>query len=142
MSLPSEDHVSRYCRPSSVDQVSGLPSGAAFLRTVKNGVLEEYLSVNWLEKISIEAQYTQVEELKALFISKGYKLKSTGRFAILNVGKAIENAQSNGFEIDIFHDPSKSDDSHSSISNMPAEGDDIALAELIAMNVITTYPSL
>ena len=42
--VPDADHVSRYCKPSAVDQ-RGKPMAAAFLPRSD----DRFLSVNWLE---------------------------------------------------------------------------------------------
>ena len=84
--LPDRDHVSRYCKPSTVGE-RGQPLASAF--AIRSG--EGYLSVNWLEHFGepvgepagTEAALNRVRETLR---SKGFRLRSNGRFALLNVG--------------------------------------------------------
>ncbi len=81
--LPDRDHVSRYCKPSTVGE-RGQPMASAF--AIRPG--EGYLSVNWLEHFGLpvgepEAALNRVRETLR---SKGFRLRSNGRFALLNVG--------------------------------------------------------
>lgn len=80
--LPDRDHVSRYCKPSAVGE-RGQPMASAF--AIRSG--EGYLSVNWLEHFGVpggtDAALNRVRETLR---SKGFRLRSNGRFTLLNVG--------------------------------------------------------
>ena len=125
--LPDDDHVSRYCRPSTVEY--GIPTTAAFLP--RSG--EEYLSVNWLEYFGEPTLVTAVERIRAVFSEKGYRVSRNGRFAVLNIGDAktaVEEATGRAVNFDYL--PLDDDPSHAGIRGYTA--DDLAIAvELAAL---------
>lgn len=110
--LPDRDHVSRYCKPSTVGE-RGQPMAAAF--AIRPG--EGYLSVNWLEHFGepggTEAALNRVRETLR---SKGFRLRSNGRFALLNVGK-VKTTIRRTFRrsLHINHLPLPDDASHAGI---------------------------
>ena len=84
--LPDRDHVSRYCKPSTVGE-RGQPMASAF--AIRSG--EGYLSVNWLEHFGMrvgEPRGTEaaLNRVRETLRGKGFRLRSNGRFALLNVG--------------------------------------------------------
>ena len=136
--LPDDDHVARYCKPSSVG-AHGLPLASAFrLRASENS-----LSVNWLEAIGAPSTDDAVGRVRALFIVRGFGLRANGRFAVLNVGaaKAVVREEV-GPSLRIEHDPLPDDPSHAGISGFAA--DDLAVAvELTALaSENDTYPAI
>ena len=136
--LPDDDHVARYCKPSSVG-AHGLPLASAFrLRASENS-----LSVNWLEAIGAPSTDDAVGRVRALFIVRGFGLRANGRFAVLNVGaaKAVVREEV-GLSLRIEHDPLPDDPSHAGISGFAA--DDLAVAvELTALaSENDTYPAI
>ena len=136
--LPDDDHVARYCKPSSVG-AHGLPLASAFrLRASENS-----LSVNWLEAIGAPSTDDAVGRVRALFIVRGFGLRANGCFAVLNVGaaKAVVREEV-GLSLRIEHDPLPDDPSHDGISGFAA--DDLAVAvELTALaSENDTYPAI
>lgn len=128
-SLPDDDHVSRYCRPSNIED--GIPTTAAFLP--RSG--EEYLSVNWLEYFGEVTLDAAVEGIRAVFSEKGYRVSRNGRFAALNVGEvktAVEEATGRAVSVDYL--PLVDDPSHSGIRGYTS--DDLAIAVELA-NLLT-----
>lgn len=83
--LPDTDHVSRYCKPSAVDE-EGLPTEQAF--SLRQG--EDHLSVNWLEYFGEPSLEMAVDGVRQAFREKGYQVARTGRFAVLSVRVAKE----------------------------------------------------
>ena len=81
--LSDGDHVSRYCKPSSVG-ADGLPLTSAF--RLKPG--EDYLSVNWLQYFGSPHLADAVERVREVFRHTGYGLRPNGRFAVLHIGSA------------------------------------------------------
>ena len=133
--LPSSDHVSRYCKFKTLSE-AGQPLGSAFvLRKDRN---EKYLSVSWLEyfgRLEIE------ELLKGVRDHIILTPKKSAKYAILNVGDTIsyvdENSERN---IEITHEPSDSDPSHSGIRGYSYE--DEMIGDLIAEKVISIHPAM
>ncbi len=127
MTLPDKDHISRYCKPSTVE--SGRPMPAAFIP--RKG--EEYLSVNWLEYFDEPTLETAMDRVRAVFDKKGYRVSLNGRFAALNVGSAKRAASEGaGITLSIDHIPLYDDPSHSGILGYTS--DDLAVAvELVAL---------
>ena len=81
--LPDDDHVARYCKPSSVDG-QGMPMASAF--QLRSG--EQHLSVNWLERGGTRDVHAAMTQVRSGFVSRGYRVRGNGRFAVLNVGSA------------------------------------------------------
>ena len=120
--LPDGDHVSRYCKPSAVDE-RGLPLTAAFLP--KQG--EEYLSVNWLEYFRTLDLTAAVDQVRQVFRNKTYRLRPKGRFAVLNVGAAKSAVcEGTGKSLRVNLLPVSDDESHSGIIGYNT--DDLAVA--------------
>jgi hypothetical protein len=133
--LPPEDHVSRYCKFKTLSE-AGQPLGSAFV--LREERKEKYLSVSWLEhfgKSEIEEALQEVREHISL------TPKRSARYAILNVGDTInyvnENSERN---IEITHEPSDSDPSHSGIRGYSYE--DEMIGDLIAQKVISIHPAI
>ena len=120
--LPDEHHVSRYCRPTAVGR-DGLPTAAAF--EMKPG--EEYLSVNWLEYFETPDLGAAVERVREAFRRKRYRVRSNGRFAVVNVGAALTAvADAVGRRGRVDHIPLEDDESHAGLFGYAA--DDLAVA--------------
>ena len=67
--LPDNHPVSRYCKPTTVDQY-GLPLSAAFMP--RQG--EEYLSANWLEYFGGPASDTTIDRVRTVFGKRAFGL--------------------------------------------------------------------
>ena len=146
--LPDRDHVARYCKPSTVGERGQLMASAFAIRSG-----ESYLSVNWLEhfgvpggtdngmggtgdglggtgeKTGIGAALNRVRETLR---SKGSRLRSNGRFALLNVGTVKTTIRRTfGRSLHINHLPLADDASHAGILGY-AEEDLMIAAEIRA----------
>ena len=125
-SIPDEDHVSRYCKPSAIAE-SGLPMAASF--RPREG--EEYLSVNWLEYLRQPDLPTALDLVRGSFRKKGFRIARNGRFSVLKVG-AIKAAaaEAAGLTLHLTHLPSRLDKSHAGIFGYASE--DLAIAAELA----------
>ena len=125
-SIPDEDHVSRYCKPSTIAE-SGLPMAASFL--LREG--EEYLSVNWLEYLRQPDLPTALDLVRSSFRQKGFRLARNGQFSVLRVA-AIKTAaaEAAGRQLRLQHLPSPLDKSHAGIFGYAPE--DLAIAAELA----------
>jgi hypothetical protein len=136
--LHDDDHVSRYCKPSSVG-AHGLPLASAFrLRSS-----ESFLSVNWLEALGAASTDDALARVRELFLARGFGLRAIGRFAVLNVGAAKAAVREElGLSLRVEHDPLPDDPSHAGISGFPA--DDLAAAVELAALVSQedSYPAI
>ena len=120
--LPDDDHAARYCKPSTVDE-EGLPMASAF----KPRIDEEYLSVNWLEYFKTREPAVGVQHVRDAFRQKNYRLRPTGRFAVIDVGGAKQAVREGvGKELRIDQRPLDDDPSHAGIHGYAA--DDLAVA--------------
>jgi len=96
--LKNEHHIVRYCKPTTVDHISGKITSKAFELKAKfkrgKRKPEKYLSVNWIEKYSNNI----IESMKKILLDfkrKRYIVKKSGRFALLNVGEIIHHVREN-----------------------------------------------
>jgi hypothetical protein len=132
--LPDQDHVSRYCRPKTL-QEDGQPSGASFM--LRPG--EEFLSVNWLEYFDVpdrRAQITQVRRVLTL------TRQTTAKIAVLNVGGILDHVHRNSDRVlAVLHEPEQDDPSHSGIHGYGYGHEYDLVADLIAEEVRETYPA-
>ena len=129
--LPGKDHISRYCAPKTAPD--GQPTGASFMPKKD----DEYLSVNWMEHFGETDQKTQISKIREHI---ELTLAKNGLFAILNVGKVIDQIRRFGEKmLAILHAPTPGDPSHSGVYGYQHE--DFLVAELIAEIVIEIYPS-
>lgn len=130
--LPDQDHISRYCRPKTL-QEDGQPYRASFMLRPN----EEFLSVNWLEYLDLpdrQAQITQVRQVIRL------TLQATAKIAVLNVGGILDRVHRNSDRVlAVFHEPEQDDPTHSGIHGYRHEDD--LVADLIAEEVRETYPA-
>jgi hypothetical protein len=131
--LPDPDHISRYCKPKTLSE-DGRPSRTSFM--LKSS--ESFLSVNWLEfygSIGREAQLDQIRQHIQL------SLASTGKFAVLNVGKTLKHIHlaSGTTDLSVLHEPTLEDPSHSGIHGYTYEDD--LVADLLAEVVQEIYPA-
>lgn len=118
--LPNTDHVSRYCKPSAIQDGRVMPNAFLF----RNG--EDHLSVNWLEYLMAPDLDSAVDMVRKTFRQKGFEIKYRGLFVVLNVGD-VKNAIHSVIEKAprVEHLPLDNDASHAGISGYSA-------AELIA----------
>jgi hypothetical protein len=112
--LPSSDEVARYCKPSEYDLGADTPLVGAFLR--RPG--EADLSVNRLQFFQGASRSSAVGCIRGE-VGGHYKLKSNGRFVVLNVGDVQSAAKQKGFDVNIIYTPKSFRPSHSSIVDLP-----------------------
>jgi len=133
--LPADNHISRYCKFTTLSEETGQPLGTAFMPRPNK---DKFLSVNWLEyfgDIGIEAQLTEIRTHINL------KIKKSGRFSVLEVGNTLEYVnKNNDKEICITHEPSNGDPSHSGIRGYSHE--DEMVGDLIAETVNSVHPAI
>ena len=126
--LPDTDHVSRYCKPSTV--LNGEVQLSAFL--FRDG--EDYLSVNWLEYLKTPDLDSAIYVVKETLRRKGFDVRPRGLFAVLNVGDIKEAIHATIKTIPrVEHLPSNNDASHAGISGYSS-------AELAARQADSTAP--
>lgn len=119
--LPEDDRVSRYCKPSSIDDGMLLP--AAF-EIRKN---EDHLSVNWIEYFGEPSLPVAVGKIRNALRDKNYQIKPSGRFAMVPVRDVVETAPgATGQRLRVKHMPEPKDESHSGIFGYTAADYDIA----------------
>ena len=107
--IPDADHVSRYCKPSTVQNGRVMPTAFYF-----DG--DPHLSVNWLEYLGAHDIELMVDAVRKV-LDKKLAIRFNGRIAVLNVGAVrgeVKNAI--GAILRVEHAPQPSDASHASIS--------------------------
>jgi hypothetical protein len=134
-SLPSSDHVARYCKPTTVDH--GQIQAPAFL--LRRDLGETYLSVNWLEHLGA-ARELQINTLQAVFATKFARVSAAAEFAVLNAGAIRAHITSECAmcpAIDVCHEPEPADASHTGIFGIVA--DDQLVAELLVEIIVERH---
>ena len=134
--IPDSDHVSRYCKPSSISLSTGRPTGASF-RLREN---EAFLSINWLEELNQTSRESEINELRQVFKNKPFQVATTGVFAVINVGRtksSVVEGAPDSTVLKFIHEPEDDDPSHSGIFGFTHEEN--LIAELIADSVIETH---
>lgn len=91
--------------------------------------VEDHLSVNWLEYFDKDNLKERVQCVREAFANKGFGLKKSGRFAVLNVSMikaAGLNAANKQLQVLHWPDNENNDLSHSGIFNYEINEFDIA----------------
>lgn len=126
LQIHKEDHVSRYCRPGTIE--GGEVQASAFQLKPN----EEYLSVNWLEYFGARNLEEAIQCVRLAFQRKGYGVSKNGRFAVLGVEEALTVvSQAHSCSLNIEHRPTDDDPSHSGIFGYHIE--DIEIASELSM---------
>jgi hypothetical protein len=113
---------------------------AAFRRKKKEGGrIEEGLSVNWVEYFRQPTPQAAVPLLRDVFVSKGRKVGTQSKFALLNVG-AAKTAAAEYATIAIVLDRQDNDPSHSLVKDYDEALND-QVAEQLAKIVMDAYPA-
>jgi len=131
--VPDLDHISRYCKPTTLGE-DGQPSRTSFMLKPS----EPFLSVNWLEYFGDIGREEQLAEIRRYV---QLELASTGKLAVLNVGKTLKYVHTNSgiINISVLHEPTPEDPSHSGIHGYGHEDD--LVADLLAEVVQEIYPT-
>ena len=132
--IPDQDHISRYCSAMHCTE-NGQVTGTAFqLR-----LIDEYLSVNWLEFFHIADRQEEIREVRKVL---SLKLGAKAKIAVLNVGETtsyVRTKSPDARNLSMLHEPEEDDPSHSGIYGF--QYDDRLIADLIAEIVKETYPA-
>ena len=124
--LPERDEISRYCSPGRVSHTHCKPDthGRCEVRlsAFQTSSKEPDLSVNWIQYFVTADRNLALAGTRAEFHAIAYDLRPRGRFVVFNVGEAIHALKSKGYDISIKYSPKKWQPSHSSIYELPREG--------------------
>lgn len=132
LSIPDDNTVIRYCRPSSID--AGELLATAFMLRDQ----EEFLSVNWLERLTAEYGSAPLIYLREILIRKKLAVSPKGRFAQLHVGEIRSTLYPRlGLYPRVQSTPSPSDASHGGIFDL--ENDPDVAAEMLLAIVSVTH---
>jgi hypothetical protein len=129
--IPDSDHISRYCPPSKLSEITGKPTGAAFqLRAT-----EPYISVNWLEHFFSLGRDEQIEEIRKVLVLKMRSISATAKLAIYNVGEVARKFPSPADSVRVLHEPLSTpvaDPSHAGIFDFDPSRDEPLLTLLLS----------
>lgn len=138
--VPDSDHISRFCRKSSVDE-EGRITGQAFKLRKED---KEGLSVNWLEYLNLSSREAEITEVRKIYKEKPLAVKDGSKIAVLNVGetrKYVRKESPDKRKIQVVHKELSPKTSHSRIiGNLQL--DDLIIFELLANTVKDDYPSV
>jgi hypothetical protein len=132
--IPDQNHIARLCLPKHVDNEQ--IQATAFQLRPPN---EDFLSVNWLEFLNCQSRESEIEEMQKVYCAK-LDVKPRAKIAVLNVGevrKKVLTESPDGRNLEVLHNPSMNDPSHSGIYNL--KQDDELIAELILETVRESY---
>ena len=131
--IPDQNHIARFCRPMQAPE--GQIQATAFMLRAD----DESLSVNWLEFFNCSNKENEIAKIQTIY-SKTFTVGARARIAILNVGevrKKVLTESPDGRNLEVLHDPSINDPSHSGIYNL--KQDEELIAELILETVRESY---
>ena len=118
-SLPDQDHIVRYCKPTAMG-ADGLPKVSAFELRER----DSSLSVNWLEYFGLDRDVSLQQIRQAIQIN----LRPNGRFAVLGV-TAVKQAVNagGGSSPEVYSSPSPGDPSHALIGGYTIDDFQVAV---------------
>ncbi|MBM4066849.1 MAG: hypothetical protein FJ266_14645 [Planctomycetes bacterium] len=131
--IPNQHHITRYCQPKYI--LDGQIQPGAF----KLRAGEESLSVNWLEFLNCSSRESEIAEIQNIYSTK-LNVGGRAKIAVLNVGEVRQKVLTespDGRNLEVIHDSSTDDPSHSGIYNL--KQDDELIAELILETVHEAY---
>jgi hypothetical protein len=134
--LNPSHHFFRHIAPSRMDGDFIDPS--AFWLREKDGKLEEGLSVNWLEYFKKSEPQDAIAPLMDILANKGFTVRPSSKFALLNVG-AAKDAAARYTSISIVLDEEVNDPSHSLVKGYEAYNKQVA--EELQKVIIDAYPA-
>ncbi len=133
--IPDRHHIARYCKPTQIED--GQIQATAFMLRV----VDESLSVNWLEFLSRADREGEIAELRRIYSTK-LSVGARAQITVLNVGEVYNKVLTESPDsrsLEILHDPLDNDPSHSGIYNL--KNDDELIAELILETALEAYPA-
>ena len=126
--LPDGHHVSRYCRPSVVE--NGWPKPDAF--RLRPG--EDHLSLHWLEYFTATSHTVAVDQVRAGMTERGFRLGRNRRFVVLHIGQAKAAVRKEaGLELRFEHLPTDDDPAHAGMFG--SQVSDLAVATELAFSI-------
>jgi len=131
--IPDQNHIARFCRPKQVDE-GQIQAAAFFLRAN-----DESLSVNWLEFLNCSNRESEITKIRTIY-SETFTVGARAKIAILNVGevrKKVLTESPDSRNLEVLHDPSMNDPSHSGIYNLKQDNE--LIAELILETIRESY---
>lgn len=131
--LDSSHHIFRHVKASWMD--GDFIDPAAFRLREENGKFEDGLSTNWCEFFHAQPA-NAIKPLREMLEQKGRKISASSRFALLNVGAAV-NAAAEYTSIQIATDGDEQDPSHVLVTGYEAYNDQVA--EKFAEIVMAAY---
>ena len=115
-----------------------MPTAEAF--KLREG--EEFLSTNWLEYFHKSERVAQLEGVKQALANKGFQIRSTAYFAVLNVGSAISICR-DYLALDIFFSTTGelADPSHTGVYGYSSLNAQTAALLAASVNSNEIYPA-
>jgi hypothetical protein len=111
---------------------------AAFRLRKESAGFEDGLSVNWYEYFQKQSPIESIAPLRTILQKNGRTIGKTSRFALLNVGVAIEVA-AEYTQIQVVADGDDQDPSHAIVTGYEAYNDEVS--EALAKVVIAAIPA-
>lgn len=143
--IAEDQHVVRHCESKWCFDDATISSANFELRKKNGALVEEYLSVGWLERYAEGNRANQVAAYRTAIHPKIRTIKRKDRLAVLNVGQTVERVRSRTTDRRILHfrhHPSnvagKEDVGHSGIHETTP--DEVRIRELLVNSVIEDYP--
>jgi len=81
-------------------------------------------------------------EVRHCFQNKGFRVASTGIFAVLRVERVVSHVfDTSGYKLSAVHKPEGKDPSHSGLFGYTFSDEDDLIADLIAQTIIERHPA-
>ena len=143
--LNDAQHTVRHCDSKFFFDDDSISSSNFMLRR-KEGTVEQYLSVGWLERYASSTRADQIVAYRTIIHPNIRRFKHSDKLAVLNVGHTRENVRAgtpDSRDIVFRHwpsaEPKKEDIGHAGIHNT-AENE-ARVSELLLQSVIDQHPA-
>jgi hypothetical protein len=133
--VPEKDHISRFCKASTVSSAGTIMATAFMLKPTHKG-----LSTHWLEFLSIYDRIRDINKIRQIYSNIFSRIGANSRIAVINVGRMVtkvRNESDDGRILEVQHKPLENDVAHSEIYNLLPNCE--LIAELIRETIIESF---
>ncbi len=134
--ISDDGDVTRYCHHKFLTE-DGRPTSMAF--TLRRTIKEEYLSVNWLQRLNQPNRDAEIDAVRRIYAGKFRHRNPADKIAVMKVGEVREHVRRNSEDVRslkfVCFD-ARSDSSYSGIFNYTSDDSDIPVLIAEAVNKV------